>query len=72
MLLRVDSGNGADQSFCILVLRTIKNIVSGAILHDFAGIHNCDSLAHACHHPKVMGDHDDGHPELLLQLHHQL
>ena len=72
MFLCVNSRNGTDQSPGILMLRIVEDILCSTVFHDPAGIHNCDPLAHAGNHAKVMGDHDDRHAKLVLQFHHQL
>ena len=52
--------------------RTIENIVCGSVLNDLSGVHNGNLVTHAGYHAQVVGDHDNRHSQLLLQLHHQL
>ena len=54
------------------MLRMVEDLVTGTGLHDTAGIHDCNTVTHARHDTQVMGDHDDRHAQLVLQLHHQL
>ena len=68
----VGRGDGPQQALGILMLGTVKDLVGGALLADGAGIHDDDLVAQLRHHAQVMGDHDDGHAQLLLQGLHQL
>ncbi len=37
------------------------------LFHDAPAIHHRHAVAEPCHHPEIMGDEDDGEPELFLQ-----
>ena len=50
----------------------VKNIVAGASFHDFTGVHDNDIVRHIGHDAEVVGNHDDGHAQALLQVFHQL
>ena len=72
MLCGVQLGDGVDQTLGVLVTRLVEDLVGGAVLHDVAGVHDGDLLAHGSHNAQIMGDHDDAHAQLLAQILHQL
>ena len=72
MLRAVQPGDTLQKTLGIFMLRMIEDLVTGTGLHDTTGIHDCNTVTHARHDTQVMGDHDDGHAQLVLQLHHQL
>ena len=71
MLRAVQTGDTLQQALGIFMLRMVEDLVTGTGLHDTTGIHDCNTVTHARHDTQVMGDHDDRHTQLVLQLHHQ-
>ena len=52
--------------------RTIKNVLRRTAFTDASAVHHDDFIAHIRNDAEVMGYHNDRHPELLLQILHQL
>ena len=50
----------------------VEDLLHGAVFHDLAGIHHGHTVCHVCHNAQVMGDVDNGHAQLLLQVADQL
>ena len=71
MLRAVQTGDTLQKALGIFMLRMVEDLVTGTGLHDTTGIHDCNTVTHARHDTQVMGDHDDRHTQLVLQLHHQ-
>ena len=72
VLCGVQLGDGVDQTLGVLVTRLVEDLVGGALLHNVAGVHDGDLLAHGSHNAQIVGDHDDAHTQLLAQILHQL
>ena len=49
-----------------------ENLVDHADFHNLAGVHNRHTVGHVGHHAQVVGDIDDGHVLLALQLADQI
>ena len=49
-----------------------EDVFNGAALHDAAVIHHDHFVGDIGHHAEVVGDHEDRHAELFLQVLHQL
>ena len=54
------------------MLWIVKNIICSPVFDYFARIHDRNPLTHTGNNAKVMGNHDNCHAKLVLQLHHQL
>ena len=52
--------------------RVVEDLLGRATLAVAAGVHDHDLVAHLRHDAQVVGDHDDGHAHLLLELLHEL
>ena len=50
----------------------VEDLFHGAVLDDLARVHNGHAVGHVCHNAQVMGDVDNGHAQLLLQVADQL
>ena len=72
VLCSVQLGDGVDQTLGVLVTRLVEDLVGSAVLHNVAGVHDGDLLAHGSHNAQIVGDHDDAHAQLLAQILHQL
>src|SRR6266540_2693012 len=48
--------DGTDQALSVGMQWLIKECVDIGLLDDFAGIHDCHSISHLCHHTKIMRD----------------
>ena len=68
----VERGDGAQKALGVLVLGVVEDLVGGAALAVRASVHDHDLVAHLGDDAQVVGDHDDGHAELLLELLHEL
>ena len=66
LAIAIQRGNGVEQSLGVFMLWVIENLVSGALLADGAGVHDDDLVTHLGHNAQIVGDHDDGHAQLLL------
>ena len=58
--------NTPDQSLCVLVGRTVEDIICRAVFYNLACIHNGDSVTHVGNNAQVMGDHDNRHAQFFL------
>ena len=67
-----DIRDGTKQALGIFVTRTIKNVLRRTAFTDASAVHHDDFITHICDDAEVMGYHNDRHPELLLQILHQL
>ena len=54
------------------MIRPVKNIVRRSSFTDTPAIHHDDFITHGGDHTQIVGDQDNGHPDLLLQFLHQL
>ena len=68
----VERGDGAQQALGVLVLGVVEDLLGGAALAVGAGVHDHDLIAHLGDDAQVVGDHDDGHAQLLLERLHEL
>ena len=50
----------------------VEDLFHGAVLDDLARVHNGHAVGHVCHNAQVMGDVDDRHAQLFLQVTDQL
>src|SRR5699024_12186240 len=50
----------------------VEDLLHGAVLHDLACVHDGHAVGHVRHNTQVVGDVDDRHAQLLLQLTDQL
>ena len=48
--------------------RLIEDIARLTVLHGAPGVHHQHFIADPCHHPKVVGDHDNGRVEFAFKL----
>ena len=46
----------------------VEDLLNGAVFHDLAGVHDGHAVCHVGHNTQVMGDVDDGHAQLFLQI----
>ena len=70
--LGVHAGHGAQQAHGVGVAGLVEDVVYRPLLHDLAGIHDGDLVADLSHHAQVVGDEDNAHVSLLLELLHEL
>ena len=54
------------------MMGAVENVIRRPALADAAAVHDDDLIAHRSDDTEIMGYHDDGHAELLLQLLHQI
>ena len=54
------------------MLGVVENLIGGALLTDGAGVHDDDLVTQLGHNAQIVGDHDDGHAQFLLEGLHQL
>ena len=52
--------------------RAVEDIVDAALLDDLACVHDQHLVRHSRHDTKVVGDEDDGHASLALQVAHEV
>ena len=52
--------------------RLIEEVVRARLLHLAPRVHDHHPLRGLRHHPEVVGDEDDGRPDLLLELEHEI
>ncbi len=71
-LRRIVVGHCGSQPQSVGVRGTVKNVVDAAVFHDLAGIHHGHFVGHARHHAQVVGDQNDGHIGVALQVFHQV
>ncbi len=62
----------AHQTMSIGMARVVKQLEHVGLLHRPARIHHNYLVTQLRHHPEIVGDEDDGHAGLGLQLLHQL
>lgn len=72
MLVGVHAGHGAQKAQGVGVAGVVEDVVHRALLHNLARVHNGHLVADLRHHAQVVGDEDDTHLGLLLQVLHQL
>ncbi len=68
----VDARHRVEQGLRIGVLRPVEDVVDAAGLHDLALAHHQHLVGGGGDHAHVVGDHDDGGFELLLQVAHDV
>ena len=71
-VVQVQARHRVHQRPGVGVVRVVEDVVAAALFDDLARVHDDDVIGHIGHDTQVVGDHDDGHAELLLQLLHQL
>jgi hypothetical protein len=50
-----------DQAHRVRMLRTLKELLGGSQLDEFAGVEHGNSVCHAGHNPEVVCDPQDAH-----------
>ena len=64
--------DAADQAAGVGVPGVVEDVVGAALLDHAAGVHDGDAVGHLGDGAHVVGDHHDGHAELLLDVAHQV
>src|SRR5262245_60547301 len=68
LLSRIHTGHRAQQRPGVRVLWTAEDLLHGSLLDDLAGVHHDHASAQPGHDAQVVGDHDDGRVQLLVQV----
>ena len=66
------AGDAGQQAARVGMQRAVEQVEHRRFLHLAPGIHHDDALAGFRHHAEVVGDHQDGGAEALLEFQHQL
>src|SRR5690606_13714451 len=72
LLIGVQARQGAQEPFRVRVLRVAEQRPDVGPLHDLASVHDDDLVHHLRDDAQIVGDEDDGGPELILELAHQV
>jgi hypothetical protein len=67
-----DTRNRSEKPLRIGVQRIFEKLENGGRLHHLASIHNMNVVAHLRHHPKIVGNENDGGVDTALQIKHEL
>jgi len=68
---RIQTRDAVQQSLRVFMMGIREDLIGRAAFDNVAGVHDGDAVAHGGDDAQVMGDDDDGHAQLLLQIHHQ-
>ena len=69
--LHVEARHRVQQSLQVGVLRIAEDVVQVACFDDLAAIHDDHVVGDVGDHPEIVGDHQQRHPEFLLQVLHE-
>ena len=72
MALGVHPGHGAQQPHGVGVRGVIEDIVHRSLFHHLTGVHDADLVADLGHHAQIVGNKDDAHMRLFLEVLHEL
>ena len=61
-----------NKALCVRMGRVGKEDLHGSFLDDLSGVHNDDAGTHLSHNAEIVGDEEDAHALVLLDLFHQL
>ena len=70
--LIIHSWDGFQQALGIGMAGVPEQLKGLGLLHDLAGIHNVDNIAHLRHNAHVMGNHQNGGAVVIPELFHEL
>ena len=70
-LRRAALGLGCQQHLGVLVLRLGEQSLRRSLFDDLAMLHDADMVGNVTYHAEVVGNQDDRHAELLLELREQ-
>ena len=66
----IEARDGFKQFPGVGMLRVVNHVSCGSALHDLAQVHHHDFICNLRNHAQVVGDKNDGHTELALQMGH--
>ncbi len=64
--------NGSEQTGGVRHARSGEDLLDRPGFHDLPGVHHDDATRDLGDDTEVVGDEDDGHPELSLELGHEV